>query len=114
MAGIGGQLDRVAAWLDAAALRQRVLAQNIANVNTPGYERRDVSFDALLEAARSGGPSPEARVFVDRDARAGADGNSVEIEREMGELMGNGLLYQTLARVASLRIQQLRTAIGGR
>src|SRR4029079_13125873 len=47
--------------LDAAALRHRVIAQNVANVNTPGYRRLEVSFEADLARALAN-PGPGAAV----------------------------------------------------
>lgn len=42
------QFELLARLVDASSLRHRVIAQNVANVNTPGYHRRDVSFEGAL------------------------------------------------------------------
>ena len=49
------QNDMVARLLDVAALRQKVVSQNIANVNTPGYQHQQVSFEAALQKALDDG-----------------------------------------------------------
>lgn len=79
-----------------AAARQGVLAENIANADTPGYKRRDVApFAEVFARASNAGPvlatrpghfrplalSHETR--PDRSAAAAPNGNSVSIEREM-------------------------------
>ena len=102
--------------MDAAALRHRVIAQNVANVNTPGYRRREVAFeDSLAKALASPGSRPHVTpqvVVVDGPERV--DGNTVDIDREMGDLTKNALLYQAAAQIVSSRVASLRAAISGR
>lgn len=97
------------AILDQAALRHRVIAQNVANVDTPGYLRREVVFDDVLAAATGGGPA-----VVESDAPTRPDGNNVSIEQEMSDLNKNTLLYQTAAQLLATRVSTLRAAVSGR
>jgi flagellar basal-body rod protein FlgB len=113
------QIERLSQLLDVASLRHRVIAQNIANVNTPGYHRLDVSFeDAFARAVkhdagqRRGGTAP--RVVVDNTTPERADGNNVDIDIEMGNLNKNALLYSAYTQALANKLASLRLAITGR
>jgi len=119
MIGTDLRLDLLSRVLDGASLRQQTIAQNIANVNTPGYRRLDVAFDEIF-LRRLEGPRPEASLGVEPRVVAGvggatrADGNNVEFEQEMTNLTRNTLLYQAAVSVLNNQISQLRSAITGR
>ena len=101
--------------ISGANLRQTVLAQNIANANTPGYQRMDVDFHGALRAAMdSGGSMGEVRFAAQRDPLAvlRADGNGVDIDVESANLARNALEYEALVSVAAARVGILRTAMG--
>jgi len=109
--------------LDAAALRHAAIATNIANIETPGFRRLDVSADfaAQLKArAAAGGGSAgleplRPRLAEDQTARSvRPDGNTVEIERELVALNRNAVEYEYLAGLVSSSLKQLRLAITGR
>ncbi len=103
--------------MDAAALRHRVIAQNIANVNTPGYRRLAVEFEndlAKALAAPDGGAAQVKPRVVVEDGPERVDGNTVDIDREMGALSKNSLLYQAAAQIVTSRVASLRAAISGR
>lgn len=103
--------------MDAAALRQKVIAQNVANVNTPGYRRLAVEFeDEMAKALGTPGGAPGAvsGTVVVADAAERVDGNTVDLDREMGDLTKNGLLYQAAAQIAASRMASLRSAVSGR
>ncbi|MBN9523963.1 flagellar biosynthesis protein FlgB [bacterium] len=108
-------LDTLASILDTASLRHRVISQNVANVNTPGYRRLAVAFanDLTKAVGTPGGPPPKARVVVE-DGPERVDGNTVDIDREMNDLTKNSLLYQAAAQIVTNRIGLLRAAITGR
>lgn len=102
-------LERV---LDAVALRQRVIAGNIANQNTPGYRRRVVRFeDALLHSRGSG--DWQATVQEAGDGPIGANGNDVQLEDELRNLEKSQLLYDTFTRALGARFRKLLAAIRG-
>ncbi len=109
--------------LDAAALRQEAIASNIANAETPGYRRLDVSPDfAERLKARSqtgeltrGSDVLRPTLFQDPYARSvRPDGNSVEIERELLAMNQNAVEYEFLSDVVTGNIKQLKMAITGR
>jgi flagellar basal-body rod protein FlgB len=101
--------------IEGAGMRQQVLAQNVANANTPGYRRKDVDFhDTLRAAMDEGAPALQQASFsVQTDQSATrADGNGVDIDVESANLAENGLEYQALVQVARGRLDILDTAIG--
>ncbi len=108
-------LTTLAHILDAASLRHRVIAQNVANVNTPGYRRLAVAFsDDLAAALATPGANPQRPKVVVEDGPERVDGNTVDIDREMGDLAKNALLYQAAAQIITSRIASQRAAIAGR
>lgn len=112
-------LGLLARTLDAAALRHRVIAQNVANVNTPGYRRKEVRFEDDLARALDGAPCgnpprPVAPAVVDVPSTERVDGNTVDIDKEMGDLGKNALLYQAAAQILASRLAALRSAVSGR
>lgn len=113
------QFDLLNRLLDTAGLRQRVIAQNVANVNTPGYHRLDVSFeDTLARELQSNseatGVNAQPRVIEAVGGVARADGNNVDIDAEMGQLSKNTLLYNACTQILASRIAAMRSAIAGR
>jgi flagellar basal-body rod protein FlgB len=106
--------------LDASALRQRVLANNLANADTPRFKRKDVEFrEMLTKAVDSANASRELsvvqpKIIVDTAAPSRPDGNSVSMQRELGEMTENSLLYQFATRAVSRKFDTIRKAIKGR
>jgi flagellar basal-body rod protein FlgB len=102
--------------LSGAALRQQTLTENLANANTPGYQRKDVDFHGTLQRAMIGGtPGLERTGFAAQETGEGAvraDGGTVDVDREATELAENGLEYQALSTVVAARAAILRTAMG--
>lgn len=111
--------------LDASVLRQEAIASNIANAETPGYRRVDVSpdFQTALRAQFAGGAAPapgslsaiQPGLSEDTSVRAvRADGNSVELETELLAMGRNRVDHEFLTELISNNIKQLRVAISGR
>ncbi|WP_171470421.1 flagellar basal body rod protein FlgB [Frigoriglobus tundricola] len=103
--------------MDAAALRHRVIAQNVANVNTPGYRRQEVVFEAEMARALAGTGGPAAvnvkPYVVVADGPERVDGNTVDLNREMNDLNKNFLLYEAAAQIITSRVTSLKAAIAG-
>ena len=103
------------AALRGSDARQAALAGNLANVDTPGYVRRDVDFHATLQGALGAGADPSSAGFTaeaDTAAPVRADGNSVDVDAENSALAQNALEYDALARVATARVDILKSAMG--
>lgn len=100
--------------LSASALRQRVLAANVANQNVPGYRRREVVFEDHLRQELERGRTPDRlaiEVVTDPGAPANADGNTVQLEDELSAMRENRLLYEMYANLLSGRFRMMRSAI---
>ncbi len=104
--------------LAGSAQRQQILANNLANADTPGFKRSDVDFESTLQGALSSGDSAsqlESLTFTpqtDTTSSMTEDGNNVDVDTEMSNLTQNALDYQSLIAVANARFKMLSTAIG--
>jgi flagellar basal-body rod protein FlgB len=113
------------AAMSGLAARQRAIANNVANVDTPGFKASEVRFeDALKNAIARGNSSAgidqtSLNAAVSRgtpldSTTSRADGNNVDIDREM-ELLGEANLnYSAMTQVMSTRLGILRNVINGR
>ncbi len=113
------QFDLLARSLDLASLRHRVIAQNVANVNTPGYHRLEIAFeDALARQLAQKEGTPTARLqpkLMERDDEPERlDGNNVDIDAEMGRLSKNSLLFNAYTQILANKLAAMRSAITGR
>ncbi|WP_022929079.1 flagellar basal body rod protein FlgB [Patulibacter americanus] len=100
--------------IQGASMRHDLLAGNLANVNTPGYQRRDVDFHGALQQAMETGRPQEARFAATTEPGViSADGNGVDMDRESAELAKNALDQQALVSVAQARLSTLINAING-
>ncbi len=109
--------------LDSDVVRQQAIASNIANAETPGYHRIDVSpdFAEQLKAQVQSGDLATAsdsltpHLADDPNARSvRPDGNSVDIEKELLAMNRNMVDHQYLTEVVTFNIKQLKMAITGR
>jgi len=105
--------------MDASVLRQDAIAANLANAETPGYRRMDLSpdFAAQLKASSENGSlsdAPNPTLVEDPNARAvRADGNNVEIEHELLAMNQSSVEYEYEANIVTSNIKQLKMAISG-
>jgi flagellar basal-body rod protein FlgB len=112
---LGTISEVVAAALDGLALRQQVTAQNLANLNTPGYAPRRVEFENALRDAATNGASvgPEAFVIKPVPGRplAGGSGTQPELSQEVAVLADTALRYQTLIKGINKQLALVHLAI---
>ncbi len=106
--------------LDAAAARQKVVANNIANVETPNYKRSYVSFESELKKimqqpnghdVRLGLKSLAPTCLLDVSSPAKPDGNNVNIDAEIADLAETALKYKAATVLLEAKIGMLRSAI---
>ncbi len=113
------------AAMSGLAARQRAIANNVANVDTPNFKASEVRFeDALKSAMSSGSPgsTPDQSNLNAAAARSTlidatalrADGNNVDIDREMAMLSETNLSFSAMAQIMTTRIGILRNVITGR
>jgi flagellar basal-body rod protein FlgB len=102
--------------IEGAGKRHEALAANLANANTPGYQRVDVDFHGALSSAMNSREALSSLSFSPaRDASAGAvraDGSTVDVDSESAKLAANALEHQAAVQVAHARIGILKAAMG--
>lgn len=105
--------------LDAAGMRQQAIAHNIANVNTPGYQRISVSFEQRLAALADGAghmAAPSLANLADLHpsfeyAAPLAAGSAIELDQEMAQLSENTLHHQALLKALNKHLSLMSIAI---
>ena len=111
----------VDAGLKASRLRSGAIANNVANLNTPGYRRIGVRFEELLKDLLAGGDQngldlaqalPE--LFRPGTTPVGENGNDVDLDAEIGELVKNGLKQKTMFRLLARNYRQMELAMQDR
>lgn len=115
--------------LNVRALRQQVIASNIANADTPGYKARDFDFHVAMDAAKlasgaltrtapghaAGGAAGSAGgpLLYRSTVQASVDGNSVDIDVERAQFADNALRYEANLMFISGQIKTMLAAIQG-
>ncbi|AIQ30523.1 MULTISPECIES: flagellar basal body rod protein FlgB [Paenibacillus] len=125
--------QRLQGGLDAATKRQSVLANNVANVDTPNFKRSDVSFESFLRQQESGvKPTlsakvsdsrhfqfgtvtgvPTAVVSTDETTSMNNNGNNVDMDREQALSAENQLRYNSYVEQLNSQITMMRTVVQG-
>jgi len=123
-----GTISLLEKTLDYSSLRQKIIAQNIANADTPNYKARDVSFRSFLEGEMSSLPmkvtdpkhlpkrsssGSRAVVTVNHNVRYNENGNSVDMDNEMVKMAENQIYYYALAERISGKFESLKMVIKG-
>ena len=103
--------------LDGCAARHKVIAGNLANVETPGYRRLEVRFEDQLAKAIGDDAGAAELDAVQPETVAGQgvtrpDGNNVDFGTELGDMTKNSLVFETFAELAAARVRAYREAIG--
>ena len=102
--------------LDGLSLRQRVIADNVANIDTPGFIASTVDFESSLRSALADGNLTETSVAPTTAATStpvGPNGNNVDLQTETTSAMQAVFQYQLLTRAVSDRASLVKTSIGG-
>ena len=97
--------------LNGLSARQRAIADNIANVNTPGYQAKRVQFeDALAQSVRRGSGIAEITTKVSLEP-TNLEGNNVNLDTETLSNIDTVLRYQFAARAVEGEFNSARTAM---
>ncbi|KXG10543.1 flagellar basal body rod protein FlgB [Anoxybacillus rupiensis] len=119
---------RLEQGLDYASLKQKVIANNIANADTPNYKAKEVRFKTELDQAMSSfeayRTNPKHFAFASKntgnflvttrsDMVYNHNGNSVDVDREMSELAENQIYYNALIERLNGKFNSLKTVIKG-
>lgn len=127
------KIDTLGTALDASSVRNNVIAENIANMDTPGYKAKDLEFyDVMQEALGSGKKLPMTRtnekhlppsdkpvdvssyVYQQNNPSVRNDGNDVNIDYEMSQMAENTIRYNMLSQLTSGKFTKLKDIIAGR
>lgn len=110
-------VDLIDAGIKAETLRQKAIANNIANLETPGYRRIDVKFEELLARCLRSSKEfdiseVEAQIYQPKQTPVKSNGNDVNLEAEIGQMIKNTLRHKTYIRLLSKKYNQIELAIG--
>lgn len=116
MSSSNGITDLLNAGIKAENLRQKTIANNIANLETPEYRRIDVKFEELLEKSlNSSGPVDleeiEPVIYRPLSTPVKLNGNDVNLESEVGRLVKNSLRHTAYIRLLTKKYKQIQMAI---
>ena len=122
-----GAVEQLTRGLAYTNRRHEIIAQNLANLETPGYKARDLVFEdhlrPLLQASQpdlQAGPLPmdrgerRPRIVYAEDGASRPDGNDVNLDRQMSRLAQNTLAHHTLTQALVSQFNALKLAISGR
>jgi flagellar basal-body rod protein FlgB len=103
--------DAMSSALDSLSLRQRVIADNVANVQTPGFQARRVQFEqALSSAVGEGSGQVQAQVLTSLEPTR-EDGNNVNLDTEVLSNIDTNLRFQLATRAVDGKFAAVRAAM---
>ena len=123
------EIPRLKTALDLTVTRQKLLTENVANAETPGYRRKDINFQSELRQAVNAGSPSEMKATrakhigaqdgirtpnVTREDVERGEVSSVDIDQEMAKVAQNQIEYNIAAQLVKGRFDGLRTVIRGR
>jgi len=116
---ISNIVDFLEAGMKAESLRQQAITNNVANMQTPGYRRIDVNFEQLLTKAMDSRGAAELdkitpQIYQPQQTPVGANGNDVNLEGEVGEMVKNTLRHKAYVRLLNKKYLQMEAAINVR
>jgi flagellar basal-body rod protein FlgB len=95
-------------YMNLVSARQKLVAANIANADTPGFQTKDVDFENELRSQMSGS---KPNVIEVSGLKNKNDGNNVDMDREARLLAENALRFSVATQLAHSEISTIRTAI---
>ena len=119
--GIDKSATLLEKMLDVSSVKHKVIANNIANVNTPGYKKMEVSFanqleKALNESSMNKFDTLQPKIVIskeDTSETARNDGNNVDMDKEVSSLVKNTLTYSIYTQLLAKKYEGIKSAIEG-
>jgi flagellar basal-body rod protein FlgB len=102
--------DSLEQYMDLVATRQKLVASNIANADTPGYKTQDLDFQASFRSAMDGG-SPQTVQVSGLNTKN--DGNNVDLDREGRLLAENAMRFNVATNLMRTSLNEVKEAIQG-
>lgn len=93
--------------MDLLATRQKLIASNIANADTPGYKTQDINFQSEFQSAMNG---PASAMEVP-GLKTNNDGNNVSLDREAKLLSENAMRFNIASQLMRGQFTQMKMAI---
>lgn len=117
--GIDKSVNLLEKMLDVSATKHKVIANNIANINTPGYKKMEVSFAEQLEnvikdTSANKFDALQPKIVVSKEDTNVAirnDGNNVDMDKEVSALMKNTLSYNVYTQLLAKKMELVKSAI---
>lgn len=108
-------IDLIEAGIRAESLRQKAIANNIANLGTPGYRRIDVKFEQLLAKSLDSSRAVELnkikpQIYQPEKTPVKSNGNDVHLETEVGQMIKNTLRHKAYIRLLNNKYKQIELA----
>ena len=121
-------LEAAGAYMGRLSQRQQIVASNLANIDTPGYKTRDISFHATMQellpdsamalrtsrsdhAGRWTPAAAQAPVFEVQGAPERADLNNVDIDKEMLKLSETAFGYSLMSQIVRGKLRTIASSI---
>jgi len=120
--------DAMEAYMARLSKRQQIVASNLANIDTPGYKTKDVSFHATIQELLSENTLntqatrpehsqgtiqvfPQAQVFEVQGLPSGEDQNNVDLDRELLKLSETSFAYSLITQMVRSKFGMIATSI---
>jgi len=100
--------DTLERYMDLLSARQKLVASNIANADTPGYKTRDIDFQSAFRSALGGGVPASFEVA---GLAVKNDGNNVSLDRESRLLTENDMRFNLASNLLRSEVQAIRAAL---
>jgi flagellar basal-body rod protein FlgB len=118
----------IESYMTRLSQRQQIVASNLANIDTPGYKTKDVSFHATIQELLADEPAPlrtsrpehnegwlpvpaNAQAFEVQGLPSGVDRNNVDLDREMMKLSETSFGYSMMAQLIKGKFRTLASSI---
>ena len=119
--GIDKSATLLEKMLDVSSVKHKVIANNIANVNTPGYKKMEVSFadqleKVLNEDSMNKFDTLQPKIVISKEDTSETvrnDGNNVDIDKEVSSLVKNTLTYGIYTQLLAKKYEGIKSAIEG-
>jgi flagellar basal-body rod protein FlgB len=106
----------IEAGIRAEGFRQKAIANNVANLETPGYRRIDVKFEELFAKSIDSSGAVDLRelepqAYQPKQTPVKSNGNDVTLEAEVGAMIKNSLRYKTYIQLLKKKYSQIELAM---
>lgn len=103
-------INTIGQAMDVRMTNQRVIAANLANVDTPGYQAQAVDFKQSLANAINDVSDPTV-IKPTGEASRSLDGNNVDLERELSNMTRNRIMYSLSAQLMSAKFREITNVL---